>query len=111
MNWPYDKDGKLLERLRRDAINLSQKHFIEFNIDFQHWPPSREAIDILKGKYGNVKVFNPGQLNELQEGYLSIMVQAKLSYELVTTMQQEITNCVASFGGYCNSWALLQHNS
>jgi len=108
MTTPLDKDGELLHRLKRDGVNFSKPHFIEFNVDFWQWPPPHEAIDILQGKYGLVKIFEPGQLNDMQEGYLSLKMRAKLTYEFVTNMQREISECVIPFGGYCDSWAVLQ---
>lgn len=107
MDWPKNKDSDLLKRLASDGINLTQPHMVEFNIDFDHWPPSDEVFSLLKTKYTNVKLFEPGSNDELQEGYISVRVRSSISYEFVTNMQRELTEAVAAHGGYCNSWAVL----
>lgn len=107
MNWPKTKDGDLLRRLYRDGINLSSPQKLEFNVDFNHWPPAMEILELLETKYGNVKLHEPGNYDELQEGYVSIRTQSIVSYEFITQTQREISEDVSNFGGYCDSWALL----
>jgi hypothetical protein len=29
---------------------------VDFNVDFDNWPPPQEAVDLLKSRYANVKV-------------------------------------------------------
>lgn len=111
MDWPENKDGELLRRLQRDGINLSQPHTVEFNVDFDHWPPPADVLTLLKEKYGNLKLFEPGFLHEMQEGYASLKIVSEVSYDFVINTQREITDEVHCFGGYCNSWAILLHHA
>ena len=110
MDWPNNKDGVLLKRLASEGINLMQPHTIEFNVDFEHWPPSTDIYSMLKTKYGNVKLYEPGSLDASQDGYISVRIQSIISYKLVADMQRELTDFTASHGGYCDSWAVLLHH-
>jgi len=125
MNWPDTKDGKLFKRLERQGVNFSKPHYIEFNVDFEHWPPPLTVITQLKSKFGNVNVFEPtyieeGQeqslegldqsqegLDQPQEGYIALKTFTKVTYEFVITTQQEITDAMRPYGGYCNTWGIL----
>lgn len=111
MDWSIDKDSALLKRLQCNGISLSDSHQLEFNVDFNFWPPSSEALSFLKTQYGNLKLFEPGSLDELQEGYVSLRIKSNLSYNFVTNMQREISDAMNPFGGYCNSWAVLLHDA
>ena len=107
MNWPNNKDGELLKRLEADGVNFSKPHSIEFNVDFNRWPPPPDAISGLKERFGNLKLFEPGGIDGMQEGYILLKTHAKVTYEFVTDTQREITDLVSQYGGYCNSWAVL----
>lgn len=111
MDWPNNKDAQLLRRLERDGINLSNFHNVEFNVDFDRWPPAAEVLALLKARYGNAKLFEPGSLDEMQEGYVSLRIKSVVSYEFVSRMQREISDVVSGFGGYCNSWAVVLDHS
>lgn len=111
MNWPKTKDGELLRRLHRDGINLFAPQKLEFNVDFNYWPPSAEVLTLLKSKYRDIKLYEPGEYDESQEGYVSVRTRSVVSHEYVTRTQHEITEVVGAYGGYCNSWALLPRHS
>ena len=107
MNWPNNKDKELLDRLERNGVNFSKPHVIEFNVDFYRWPPPEEAISGLQQRYGNLKLFEPGGIDGMQEGYISLTTRARLSYQFVIDTQKEISRIVSQYGGYCNSWGIL----
>jgi hypothetical protein len=107
MNWPDTKDGKLFNRLARQGVNFNKPHYIEFNVDFDHWPPPIAAINELQSRFGTIKVFEPSCQDNAQAGYIALKTFTTVTYEFVMDTQQEITDCVSRYGGYCNSWAIL----
>jgi len=107
MSWPKNKDGALLERMERDGINFLKPHLLEFNVDFNCWPPPPDAVKKLQEKFSDLKLYHPGKLDDLQEGYISLTTYAKVSYEFVTDTQRDISEMMSQYGGYCNSWGIL----
>jgi hypothetical protein len=104
-SWPGDADGDVLRRLQARAFDFSSKHEIEFNVDFEEWPPHPNAIAWLESKYSSVEVRQP---EAGFSGYIQFKVLAKLSYELVMQTQCEATLGTEEYGGVCESWGVLQ---
>ena len=103
MNWPNDVDGDVLSQLEKDGFDFIQAHEIDFNVDFNSWPPSEKAISLLKEKYGNIETIPP---EEEYEGYILVRIKDKLTYELVIHVQEEISLIMGIYGGACESWGL-----
>jgi hypothetical protein len=104
LNWPNDVDGDVLRRLEQDGFDFTQVHEIDFNVDFQNWPPSEQAISLLSEKYGNVEIFQP---EEEYEGYVLLRVKDKLTYDLVMQVQEEVSLIMDVHNGICESWGVL----
>jgi hypothetical protein len=41
-------------------------------------------------------------------GYVQFQVEAPVTYELVIRMQREVTELMRPYGGYCESWGVMQ---
>lgn len=105
MNWPSDADGDVFRRLERSGIDFSKPIVIDFNVDFEVWPPKEEAVALIRRSYPNATVHEPcGE----DQGYVRFQVHAPVSYDLVMWVQREISNLLAEFGGRCESWGVLQ---
>jgi hypothetical protein len=104
MDWPNDADGDVFRSLERSGLDFSKDCLVEFNVDFAMWPPSQIAIDLLSKEYPSVKVYAP---DDEGPGYIQFQVYAKLTYELVTSVQAHITELMEAFGGKCESWGVL----
>ena len=104
MNWPGDADGDVLRRLESDGCDFSKPHLIDFWVDFAGWPPSPEAVALLKSRFPSVRSYDPEGDNS---GYLLFKISVLVSYELVTRIQREISALMQPFGGVCNSWGVL----
>jgi hypothetical protein len=102
--WPQDADGDVLRRLEADGFDFALLHSIDFNIDFNTWPPSSELIKLLLNQYSNLKVFEPDNQGS---GYVQFVVESKLTYELVMFVQSSVSELAASFGGLCESWGVM----
>ena len=100
-NWPSDADGDVFRRLASDDFDFSASHSIDFNVDFESWPPSPDFVAILKNRYPNLHVFEP---SDSYRGYIQFVVNAKLTYELVMSIQSAISALAAPYGGVCESW-------
>jgi hypothetical protein len=104
MNWPNDADGDVLRRLEDSGFDFSKPCLIDFNVDFRNWPPSPSAVSLLSREYPSLKMYEPGEFR----GYLLVQVFALMTYELVTGVQESISDAMAPFGGRCDSWGVLQ---
>jgi len=104
MSWPGDADGDVLRRLQNGGFDFSTPTLIDFNVDFQNWPPPPAAVSVLSRHYPSLKVYEPdGEYG----GYLKFQVYALVTYELVTNIQSEVTELMAPFQGECSSWGVL----
>jgi len=104
MTWPTDSDGDVFRRMEASGFDFSREHSIDFNIDFEKWPPPQAALDLLQAQYGNVEIFNP---DERGAGYVLFRIVARASYELVTSVQRNATSAMQPYGGVCETWGVL----
>ena len=104
LTWPNDADGDVFRRLKESGFNFDVPYSIDFNIDFQSWPPSAEFIKLLLNKFKNVEVIEP---DGKYSGYILFIVDAKLTYELVMFVQSSVSELASPFGGTCESWGVL----
>lgn len=112
MNWPNDADGDVLRRLESDGFDFNKEHSIDFNIDFDIWPLSDEAIKAIENQHPGCEFIDPDEediKNGDTNGYVQFRVKEKLTYNLVTNLQKEVTNKVKQYGGWCESWGLFQN--
>ncbi len=104
MNFPDDADGDVLRRLDESGFDFSKPTTIDFNVDFDFWPPHQDAISILKEYAGEIEIYEPdGEYS----GYILFTVRQVLSHELVTATQDQVTTLMAKYGGVCESWGVL----
>jgi hypothetical protein len=103
--WPSDVDGDVFRRLGANEFDFSKEVHIDFNIDFDTWPPSPELMAVLESRFSNVEVYVPDPSGD---GYVQITLCALLTYDLVMATQASLTALAAPYGGICESWGVLQ---
>jgi len=103
--WPSDADGDVFRRLEGNGFDFSTEYEIDFNVDFEDWPPHPDAITWLQSRYRHVEVYEP---EEDFNGYIQFKIRSKLSYTLVIDTQAEATNAIQQYGGICESWGVMQ---
>ena len=104
MSWPADPDGDVFRRLQEQGFNFLEPHAIDFNVEFNEWPPPQEAIALLRTRHPSLEVVEPDA--EIP-GYVSFQVFGAVSYEHVTSVQRSASSMVATFGGVCESWGVF----
>jgi hypothetical protein len=105
MSWPETADGDVFRRLESSGFDFLSEHEIDFNIDFDDWPPSAKAIEWLEREYETVKI-HPA--SDDFNGYVQFKVVEKLNYDLVIATQDRVSSALAQYGGVCESWGVLQ---
>jgi regulator of ribonuclease activity B len=103
-NWPNDADGDVLRSMEESGFDFSMPCLIDFNVDFENWPPSPEAMRLLSREYPSAKIYDP---EGDSAGYVLIQVHALLTYELVIRTQAYVSELMAPFKGECVSWGVL----
>lgn len=103
-NWPNDADGDVLRRLYAKGFDFSKSYIIDFNVDFNQWPPPEKAISAIKGNFQGATVHDDP---ENGGGYILFKISCMLTYELVMETQAKATALVAEYGGRCESWGVL----
>lgn len=101
-NWPLDSDGDVLRRLVNGGFDFSRPHEVDFNIDFQAWPPPVEALQFLGSKYPGVEIHDKGH-------YVQLKIEACVTYDFVVQTQAVLSEQMKPFGGTCESWGVF-HN-
>ncbi len=104
MDFPNDADGDVLRRLQETGFDFAVATDIDFNVDFETWPPSGDAIESLYLSYNSIEIYKP---EDEYEGYILITINEFLTYNFVVETQQKITKIVSRFGGVCESWGVL----
>jgi hypothetical protein len=105
LRFPDDADGDVLRRLEKSGFDFSTTWEIDFMVDFDSWPPSQAALDILKKEYSAIEVYAP---DDDGDGYILFSINAPVSYDLIMDTQQTASSLVFSFGGVCEAWGVLQ---
>ncbi|WP_243372503.1 ribonuclease E inhibitor RraB [Geotalea sp. SG265] len=101
--WPNDDDGDLLRELEKDGFNFDAVHQVDFQINFERWPPPPQALQFLEKLYGPCAIVEP---DEESDGYVEITKRMVLTYEGVVSAKEEITMLLKPFTGYCDWWDL-----
>lgn len=104
MSWPENADGDVLREMQQAGFKFSKPCLIDFNIDFEEWPPTEAAVRILERQYPSVKIYEP---TSESEGYIQLQLFELLSYGLVVKTQEYVTELMAPYGGTCESWGVL----
>jgi len=104
MNWPNDADGDVFRRIQRSNFNFETPCLVDFDVDFQEWPPHSEAIRILEREYPSAKVYEP---SSDFNGYVQFQIYGLVTYELVVRTQEHVTKLMGPFGGVCEAWGIL----
>ena len=74
MTWPNDADGDVFRRMEKSGFDFSKAHSIDFNVDFEGWPPMTEAVALLKRRYPNAKIHEP---SGEYLGYVQFQIHAR----------------------------------
>ena len=110
VDFPPGPDGDVFRLLVADGFDFSKQRRIDFDVDFDQWPPSTNALATLAAKYDYVEVLNPTEEDMSQgitNGYVLIQIEDLLSYDLVIKTQSELTELMQPFGGRCESWGVV----
>ena len=105
MSWPNNADGDVFRRLEEDGFDFLQPHSVDFNVDFDSWPPPQHAVELLRSMYGAICLFPP---DEDSSGWAQFQIHGLVSYEVVTSVQRNTTKAMLPFGGVCESWGVMQ---
>lgn len=104
-SWPGNVDGDVFRRMQRDGFDFTREHTIDFNVDFEDWPPPNGALDKLRTEYPALRVIQPDSHGR---GYVLIEIRRCLDYDFVMEMQRRLTESMKPFGGWCDSWGAMQ---
>lgn len=103
VDWPDDVDGDVLRRMEEAGFDFSAPVDIDFNIDFESWPPPAQFMEKLIAIYPKARLIEPEDDDD-DEGYVEIVVHDLLTYDLVIRLQRELSELAAPYGGVCESW-------
>lgn len=104
MNWPDDADGDVFRRLQSRGFDFSKRYAIDFQVEFDHWPPDERALSAVRELFPGAVALEP---EDGDEGYVQFQVYDYLTYEAVIAIQAKVSKVLAEFGGQCNSWGVL----
>ena len=104
MNWPNDADGDVFRRLQSRGFDFHREYLVDFDVEFESWPPAAGAIDLLRKEYPSTVVYDE---TDERSGYVQFQVHGRVTYEMVTRVQAMISALMAPFGGKCESWGVL----
>jgi Regulator of ribonuclease activity B len=104
-DWPDDADGGVFRRLVEHGFDFAKPYSVDYNVDFDSWPPQKVAIELLDSLYGPVTIYNP---DEHGDGYVQFKINALVTYEGVTSVQRNVSTLMEPYGGICESWGVMQ---
>jgi Regulator of ribonuclease activity B len=103
LQWPDDADGDVLRRMKARGFNFGRPCLIDFNVEFDSWPPPAVALTMLERQFPSTKTYPSSDGG----GYVQFQVYGRLTYELVVNTQRGVSEEMAKFGGVCDSWGVL----
>ena len=102
--WPDDADGDVMRRLAASGFDFGQTYEIDFIVDFSDWPPPAPALTWISETYSEPVLHDAP---ENGDGYVRFIVKDKVSYELVTRIQQHVSENLHQHRAICDSWGVL----
>jgi hypothetical protein len=54
-DWPDDADGGVFRRLAAVGFDFSQDWSVDYNVDFESWPPAEAALELRGTAYGDLR--------------------------------------------------------
>jgi len=103
-DWPGDADGDVLRRLAEAGFDFLKSWSVDYNVDFERWPPAQSALDLLAATYGQLGLYPP---DEHGDGYVQFHVVGVVTYEGVAAVQSRASEAMQPFGGVCESWGVM----
>ncbi|ESQ83234.1 hypothetical protein AEAC466_13360 [Asticcacaulis sp. AC466] len=73
MDWPSDADGDVMRRLQKGGFDFDREVEIDFNIDFDRWPPDASIMAVLANAFPSATV-------SVEEGYMRVQVRSLVTY-------------------------------
>ena len=86
------------------GLDFSEPHSVDFNVDFDQWPPSPAATSLLKSKFDVVEIY---EQEDDFGGYILFTLNEIITYDLVMNIQSDVTKLMSEYGGVCESWGVL----
>jgi len=105
MSWPDDGYGDVFRRMEAAGFDFSRPHTVDFNVDFESWPPSTDALEALQSRYGPLELVEP---QEGDLGFVNVRLTILVTYDAIVTVTDEITREFAWCGGSCIAWGVMQ---
>jgi hypothetical protein len=103
-DWPDDSDGDVFRTLSNAGFDFSKTQSVDYNVDFESWPPPPAAVKLLQAMFGNLEQYPP---DEHGTGYILFQVTGPVTYEGVTSVQRRVSAAMQPFGGNCESWGVM----
>jgi hypothetical protein len=107
-DWPDDADGGVFRNLAAEGFDFSIHHTIDYNVDFDSWPPPAAALEWLRIQFGQLGLYPP---DDDMDGYVEFRVVGRLTYEAVTSTQRRVSAAMEPFGGVCESWGVMHEKT
>jgi len=101
MDWPQDADGDVMRRLSAAGFAFDTPTSIDFNVDFDEWPPDELALAAISNAFPDASITQ-------EDDYVSVQITSLVSYEVVTSVQERLSALTANYRGRCDSWGLMQ---
>ena len=103
-DWPDDADGGVFRNLAAAGFDFSKSWAVDYNVDFESWPPPDAALELLRTMHGEFGIYPP-ERGDL--GYVQFQVVGPVTYEGVTSVQRRTSAAMQPFGGVCESWGVM----
>ena len=77
--WPETADGDVFRRLEGQGFDFSKYYWIDFNVDFDEWPPAHLALERPHSSY------RAARIEDVKEGEGAQREAAMIQAEAVTS--------------------------
>ncbi|MGI9328964.1 MAG: ribonuclease E inhibitor RraB [Pseudomonadales bacterium] len=99
-----EKSRGVLRDLQTHGFDFSRECEIEFNIAFEHWPPSEESLSNLRNNFALVRIQEPSQRDRV--GYATLIVKSLVTYDFLLATEEKIRKLVKECDESCQSWGV-----
>jgi len=103
-DWPDDADGGVFRRLAASGFDFQKSWIVDYNVDFEDWPPTAAAMELLRELYGELVLY---PLEDDSAGYVQFQITGLVTYEGVISVQLRTSAAMRPYGGVCESWGVL----
>jgi len=102
--FPNDADGQVLKSFKKEGVDFSQPHDVDFQIACADEESLQATLTVLHHNDFKVEGFYD---EEYDEWYCTVQMNMLLEYQPIMDMQEKLDELVKPYDAYSDGWGVM----